>query len=346
MAKEGEHEEEDFEVVEQGSPEDKRAEEEAKKSAENKDGDEGADDDSDEGADDADQSLASGGRVEHKESKDPAQTSANAERRRKRKKALKEKLDQKDALLRSQQATIRQLNERLTAQESRSGAHERAMLDKALMDAKDNLVKAKSTVASSLTTNDPNAVAEANELYYTARKRVDDLEGVVKQFANQGANTGIQTPNVGIAQNMNAWMARNQWFRAGSTDRDSRIAKVIDNEVAEEGFDPSTPEYWAELDRRIAETLPHRAKHRNNDDSDDEDDIQDQSQSQRQRQTVEHRQTVSSSGQGGGGPARKKITLSKERIQAIKDAGYWDNPTERNKMIRQYMDYDRQNNVA
>ena len=37
------------------------------------------------------------------------------------------------------------------------------------------------------------------------------------------------------------------------------------------------------------------------------------------------------------------ITLSRDRVQAIKDAGAWDNVEKRNKMIRAYASYDRNN---
>ena len=37
------------------------------------------------------------------------------------------------------------------------------------------------------------------------------------------------------------------------------------------------------------------------------------------------------------------IVLSPERVQAIKDAGAWYDEARRNKMIRAYMSYDRQN---
>ena len=37
------------------------------------------------------------------------------------------------------------------------------------------------------------------------------------------------------------------------------------------------------------------------------------------------------------------ITLSRDRVQAIKDAGAWDDVDKRNKMIRAYASYDRAN---
>jgi hypothetical protein len=38
-----------------------------------------------------------------------------------------------------------------------------------------------------------------------------------------------------------------------------------------------------------------------------------------------------------------EFRLSPERVRAIKEAGRWDNPTEREKMIRKYAEYDRMN---
>ena len=40
---------------------------------------------------------------------------------------------------------------------------------------------------------------------------------------------------------------------------------------------------------------------------------------------------------------RSTIRLSPDRVQAIKDAGAWDDVERRNKMIRAYAQYDRAN---
>ncbi len=39
-----------------------------------------------------------------------------------------------------------------------------------------------------------------------------------------------------------------------------------------------------------------------------------------------------------------EFRLSPERVRAIKEAGKWDNITERNRMIKKYAEYDRSNN--
>lgn len=283
-----------------------------------------------------DQSLASAGQVKSRE--DGKET--NADRKKRRRKVLKEKLDQKDAVIRGLQQQVRQQNERITAQERRATGHEKVMIDKALSDARDNLVASKNAYAHSLTTGEPGMVAEAMDLHYAAKRKVEELENIQQQVARAPQQTAIQPADTNVVKNTNTWMNRNRWFTPGGTDRDSRLATVIDNEVAEDGFDPRTSEYWRELDRRLLDVLPHRVRTGRREEIDDDEDGQEmQTQSQQVRQRVTPRQVVSTSGESGGG--RRRITLSKERIQAIKDAGYWENQVERNKMVKSYLEFDR-----
>ena len=51
---------------------------------------------------------------------------------------------------------------------------------------------------------------------------------------------------------------------------------------------------------------------------------------------------VTSSGRESAPSARpNEFRLSPDRVKAIKEAGRWDDPTERSKMIRKYAEYDR-----
>ena len=53
------------------------------------------------------------------------------------------------------------------------------------------------------------------------------------------------------------WVARNQkWFENPSFAKQRRTALVIDQELAEEGFDKNDPEYFKELDRRLDDHYP------------------------------------------------------------------------------------------
>jgi len=129
-----------------------------------------------------------------------------------------------------------------------------------------------------------------------------------------------------VQQNATRWLKKNSWFDPQARDTDSRIAKVVDQELAADGWDPTDSEYWDELDSRLSSRLPHRytAKGGNNKRSS-------------AGPTASSRVANTTSGKPG------TITLSRERVQAIKDAGSWDDVEKRNKMIRAYASYDRAN---
>lgn len=53
------------------------------------------------------------------------------------------------------------------------------------------------------------------------------------------------------------WVEQNKsWFRRPGFDRQNRVANEVDDEVYAEGYDPASPEYYAELDTRLRTRLP------------------------------------------------------------------------------------------
>jgi hypothetical protein len=130
-----------------------------------------------------------------------------------------------------------------------------------------------------------------------------------------------------VQRNAERWLKKNSWFDTQARDTDSRIAKVIDQELAADGWDPSDSEYWDELDNRLQSRLPHRYTARGT--------------SNNKRSAAGP--TASSRVANSSNAKPNTITLSRERVNAIKDAGAWDDVAKRNKMIRAYADYDRNN---
>ena len=45
-------------------------------------------------------------------------------------------------------------------------------------------------------------------------------------------------------------------------------------------------------------------------------------------------------------PGSKKVYVSSERVQALKDAGYWDDPVLRERMLKRYAAVDRDTRAA
>jgi len=79
------------------------------------------------------------------------------------------------------------------------------------------------------------------------------------------------------------------------------------------------------LDNRLSSRLPHRYTSKGG------------QQTRRAGPTASSRVANTTSARPG------TITLSPQRVQAIKDAGAWDDVEKRNKMIRAYASYDRAN---
>lgn len=121
-------------------------------------------------------------------------------------------------------------------------------------------------------------------------------------------------------------MARNSWYDPNGKNTDSKIAIKIDEELVEEGWDPTSEEYWEELDTRLSQYLPHQYKN----------------QQTGGNAKARPRSPVTGSGRESAPAARPgEYRLSPDRVKAIKEAGKWDNPVERQKMIRRYAEYDR-----
>jgi len=143
-----------------------------------------------------------------------------------------------------------------------------------------------------------------------------------------------QAPEVDpdVARNAQAWMRRNAWYNPQTNDPDSRIAKRVDEIMGTQGWDPADPDYWDELDARLQKELPHRYNGNNDDDS---------------RTVRRPRNVVGSSGREAsaayGGSNRSQFVLSPDRVRAMKDAGAWENPERKAKMIKQFIAYDRAN---
>jgi hypothetical protein len=119
-------------------------------------------------------------------------------------------------------------------------------------------------------------------------------------------------------------MARNDWYDPNGKDTDSKIAVKVDEELVEEGWDPTSEDYWDELDTRLQRYLPHRY-----------------GKQQSQGTTRRPRSVVGSGRESSPASRPGEFRLSSERVKAIKDAGKWEDQTERQKMIRRYAEYDR-----
>ena len=219
------------------------------------------------------------------------------------------------------------LAERLAKVENTASSYQFAQLDKAIEDEATRVEYAKMKMLQATQANDAAAQVEYLEQLTDAKQRLNQAQHYKKQQLDAAKAPKQNVPNPisnEVQENATRWLKKNSWYDPQARDTDSRIAKVVDQELAADGWDPADPEYWEELDSRLTNRLPHRY-------------VSKGGSNRRANPTASSRVANTTSQKAG------TITLSRERVSAIKDAGAWDDVEKRNKMIRAYAQYDREN---
>lgn len=259
---------------------------------------------------------------------------AKRNRRRAKKDLIRKTNEEKDIRLQQLARENEEFKRRLSEVESRTRQHDVARIDKSLEDSQVRYEYAKMKLAEAVNAGDGNAMVEAQEMFEQSRQEMNQLQHVKREAsrqAQQPQQRQSDAPDPSIQRNATEWIKRNSWYNPDATDRDSRIAKKMDEVLVEEGWDPKDPDYWDELDSRLQKSLPHRY----NAATDVTPDVR------------KPRNVVGSSGREAsaafGGNNRSQFVLSPERVKAMKEAGAWENPQRKKAMVENFMKYDREN---
>ncbi len=257
----------------------------------------------------------------------PGDTDAVREARRNRRKAKKEYIkrtnEEKDQRLVSLQRENEEFRKRLAEVEKKSQNYELARLDKAIEDEELRLKYFDAKRREAINNSNGDAYTKASEGYEEARRKYEAMK-TIKNRASQAESEPQTDPR--MLRHAKSWMESNSWYDPNGSDEDSEIAKVIDAKLAKEGYDPASAEYWDELDARLQKRLPHRYT---------------QSQDEPKRRP---RSFVTGSGrESTSGRQGNTFVLEPEQVRAMKDAGFWDDPVKRAKMIKRYAQDARNN---
>jgi hypothetical protein len=216
------------------------------------------------------------------------------------------------------------LQQRLEAVEHHAISAQKGSLDQNYNQAQYNIRLAEQALAKAIEIGDGAKVPELLRQRDQAMAQATEIARVKNQFSQQPA-----PQNQAVKERAEKWASQHTWFNANGNDSDSIAAKAIDAGLTAEGYDPSTKKYWKELDRRLADRLPHRFA------DDDDSDYTGSQQPGRRGPPVGGTREISA-------PGSKKVFVSAERIQAMRDAGYWDDPVLRQRMLKRYQETDRE----
>jgi len=269
-------------------------------------------------ADDVQASQDDGGDEDHPDDTD-AVRKARSNRRRAKKEYIKRTNEEKDQRLGLLQRQNQELMERLSVVERKTHGADLARYEKAMEDEEYRLRYAQKKMQEATDNSDGEAFTKAQELWYDSRRKLETMHSYKEQAAKSSSQDSAPA-NPKLVRLANGWMERNSWYNPEAGDEDTQIAKVIDNRLVAEGWDPATQDYWDELDNRLQKRLPHRYT-RNTDEP-----------SRRSPRSV----VTGSSRESSGSASGNTFVLAPEQVRAMKDAGFWDDAQKRNKMIKRY----------
>ena len=284
--------------------------------------------------DEDDRGMAAGGSAEDHGDDDvvPEDETEYQRARREKRKAKRELAKktgvEKDMKLQLLERKNQELMERLSVVERKTHSADLARIDKAIEDQELRLQYAKMKISEAASASDGHAMAEAQEMMYEARRQMEALTNF-KKAAVEPRQTQGNVPDPRLQRLASNWMERNDWYDPNGRDTDSKIAKQIDETLVSEGWDPTSPDYWNELDNRLHKYLPHKYN--------DNTDVRSSTKRPRSVVTSSGRESVN------GSTNRNTFVLKPEQVRAMKDAGFWDDPEKRSKMIKRYAQEARNN---
>ena len=259
-----------------------------------------------------------GGDEDHPDDTD-AVRDARRNRRRAKKDYIKRTNEEKDQRLTLLQRQNQDLMDRLSVVERKTTSADIARFDKAIEDEQYRFQYAQRKMQEATDNSDGQEFTKAQEMWYDSRRKLEAMNNFKEQSSK--TNTQVAAPaNPKLVRLANSWMDKNSWYDPEANDEDTQIAKVIDNRLVAEGWDPAQQDYWEELDSRLHKRLPHLYTSASDE------------RSRRSPRSVVTGSSRESVGREGG----SQFVLEPEQVRAMKDAGFWDDAEKRNRMIKRY----------
>jgi hypothetical protein len=253
----------------------------------------------------------------------PEEKRQQRQQRKFRRRAAIEHKERELAFLRAENEEFKR---RLHAVEKRTTEFDQQAADQRLNETSNEIQTVDRIIAKAIEQGQGEDVAKALAIRDQLMERRKQLESLKAQTKVEPRKEG---PDPRVAAYAKEWIEANNWYDPKGGDEDSAIVQAIDKRLASEGFNPATEDYWIELDNRVAKRLPHKYG----------DDTVEEAPKAKKRGGP----PVGGKREYAAPSTRKEIYISPERKQALIDAGVWDNPELRQKYIKRYADYDRNN---
>jgi hypothetical protein len=273
------------------------------------------DDDDEDDDDDGDDARLAESDDDHDE-----EVSKNQKRRQKRREVQKRA---KEAAQRELE-TLRQLNadliRRVSAIETHTANSNAQTLEQRLAQAVNEVQQAEHVIAKATEQGNGDDVVAAMRIRDQAIYEAQRLNAAKQEFEQTRQQAAQPQANPAVVSYAKQWMDANPWYDPQGGDRDSALTKGIDNELAREGYNPASREYWEELTARVSEAIG----------GNDEPKAKPRRKAPPTGGTREHAPVST----------KKEIYVTPDRKQAMIEAGVWDDPALRQRYLKAYQAYD------
>ena len=258
--------------------------------------------------------------------------------RQRRRREKTERKERRDAAIKRDKTELdflrsrnENLERRLSAQEQRSQQNDITNLDHALAQASKEVQMSERVIAKAVEQNNGQDVTQAMKYRDQAMQKVQQLQYNKREASRTLENPQVDDQTMHYAQE---FIDDNPWYDAQGRDEDSAIVLAIDQGLAKDGYNPQTEEYWDELRVRASRRLPERFEN---------DESQPNRRSKTSKRVARGGPAVGSGREHAPASTRQEVYISPERKQALIEAGVWDDPVLRNRYVKSYAQYDKEN---
>jgi hypothetical protein len=249
-------------------------------------------------------------------------SSSNRRRRQRRRDMQRKARDEAERKIRLLEQQNAEMLRRLSAVEGHAVNSNAQTIEERIAKNQREIAQAEHFIAKATEAGNGEDVVAAMRIRDQAMSEAQQLLAAKERLAE--ARKQATTPQVdpNVVNYAKEWMSANPWYDPQARDRDSAVTKAIDAELAREGYNPASRDYWEERTARVAEAIG--------------DDAPAQAPAEKKRRgppTGNTRQHAPTS-------TKKEIYVTPDRKQAMIEAGVWDDPVLRQRYLKAYQAYD------
>lgn len=240
-------------------------------------------------------------------------------KRRELQRRAKEAADREIEFLRQQNA---EMLRRIQAVEGHAISTNEQSIDARYQQVLNEVRQAEHIMARAAEAGNGDDMIAAMRIRDEAMAAAQQLQATKQQVAQVREQVARPPVDPRVTNYAAEWVSANPWYDPNGRDEDSRITKAIDDGLVREGYNPASRTYWEELTRRVAARIG-------------DDDASEARPKRKAPPTGTSREHAPAS-------TRKEVYVTPERKAAMIEAGIWDDPVARTRVLKAYQEYDKQ----